>query len=536
LSLNGPIVAAYNILLLVTIISLITRRLGLPSTVTFIFAGVISPIFSLFPLPNFSPEIFVSILLPPIIFHETLRLDVNGVIDDSKCIMTYAFAGTLLTVLGTTIFLKVFLGLGLFEAALLSIIISPTDPVSVINTFNNLGVVKRFRQIISGESLLNDGVAISLYSIIVTIITLGSITPHQAVMIIFNTILGGVLLGIVFGYAAHILFCWTDDKFAGVLISFLVAFGVSWISESVGASSIIATVIAGLIINYRMHKFGGLGRESIDMLKALWEFVGFTVSSIAFIFIGMNLDMPVLLTHYPIIICVFVLIVVTRYLMVYGLAEVIERLGGKKVPKSWRFSLSWLGLRGAVSAVLALGVSSLALPNSELIIVLTFGVVLISNIVQGLSVSSIIRRFEIVGMDEGEEADSRWMRDGYTPLGFERESSKAVKLLFAAPEYFVFDTRLGGWLAFKLEAVQSYINGYLEKNLPTTSGGTLRSALEISASLSSKLSNRIIQARSNYYLSGIHRDEGDASSNPEFIHWFSRQEVQKRAHSAAGKD
>jgi hypothetical protein len=56
------------------------------------------------------------------------------------------------------------------------------------------------------------------------------------------------------------------------------------------------------------------------------------------------------------------------------------------------------------------------------------------------------------------------------------------------------------------------------------------------ASLSLKLSNRIVQARSNYYLSGVHREDGDTSSNPEFIYWFSRQEVQRRAHSNAVKD
>jgi len=486
------------------IISLITRRLGLPSTLTFIFAGVISPIFSSFPLPSISPEIFVSILLPPIIFYETLQLDVDGVIDDSKCIMTYAFAGTLLTIFATTIFLKMFLGLSLIEAVLLGIILSPTDPVSVISTFKNLGVIKRFRQIISGESLFNDGVAIALYSIVVTIITLGQITLPQAGLIVFNTILGGVILGVIFGYTAHTLFCWTDDKFAGVLTSFLLVFGVAWISESVGASSIIATVIAGLSINYRMHKFGGLGRESIDMLEALWEFVSVIVSSIAFIFIGMNLEIPVLLTNFSLIIYVFSFIIVTRVLIVYGLTWVIERLGGEEVPRSWRFCISWSGLRGAVSAVLALGAVSLGLPHSEVILVLTFGVILISNIVQGLSVSNIIRRYGIVDVgdisDERGEEDSQWMTDSYTPLGFKSESSKSVKLLFATPEYFVFDTRLGGWLANKLEVVTSYINGYLDKNLPKISEGTFWSALIILAELSSGLSSRILKARKNYYL------------------------------------
>jgi hypothetical protein len=263
-------------------------------------------------------------------------------------------------------------------------------------------------------------------------------------------------------------------------------------------------VIAGLSINYRMHKFGGLGRESIDMLEALWEFVGFTVSSIAFIFIGMNLEISVLLTNFSLIVYVFSFIIVTRVLIVYGLTRVIERLGGEEVPRSWRFCISWSGLRGSVSAVLALGAVSLGLPHSEVILVLTFGVILISNIVQGLSVSSIIRRYGIVDVgnmcDERDEADSKWMTDSYSPLGFKSESSKTVKLLFAMPEYFVFDTKLGGWLAIWFEVVTSLLHDYLDKKLPKISEGTFWSALLIVVEFSSKLSSRILRARSNYYL------------------------------------
>jgi NhaP-type Na+/H+ or K+/H+ antiporter len=154
--------------------------------------------------------------------------------------------------------------------------------------------------------------------------------------------------------------------------------------------------------------------------------------------------------------------------------------------------------------VLALGAVSLGLPHSEVILVLTFGVILISNIVQGLSVSSIIRRYGIVDVgsmcDEGNEADSKWMRDSYTPRGFKSESSKLVKLLFATPEYFVFDTKLGFWLAIWFELITSYLHDYLDKKLPKISEGTFWSALLILVEFSSKLSSRISKARRNYYL------------------------------------
>jgi NhaP-type Na+/H+ or K+/H+ antiporter len=319
-----------------------------------------------------------------------------------------------------------------------------------------------------------------------------------------------------------------------------MAFGVSWISESIGASSVIATVIAGLMINYRMHKFGGLGRESIDMLEALWEFLGFTVSSIALIFVGMNINIPVLLENYYLIICIFVFIIGTRFLIVYGLAEIIERSGGEKLPYNWRFCLSWSGLRGAISAVLALGVSSLVAINSDVIIVITFGLVLFSNVVQGLSISGIVRRFAIIDSkgtsDEIEKGSSVWMRDRYISLGFKKESSRAEKLLFALPEYFVFETRFGSWIAFKLEGVHSYINGYLNNTIPKTSGGALRRTLLFTASLSSMLSKRIYQAKKNYYINGGLAGEKYRAYDREVKHQFSRSDVIKSARSSATKD
>jgi CPA1 family monovalent cation:H+ antiporter len=208
------------------------------------------------------------------------------------------------------------MGFSILEALLLGVIIAPTDPVAVINVFQEVGVVKRFQLIVCGEALLNDGVAIALYSIIVTVVTLGTITLTGIARIAAIAILGGVLLGVVFSYAAHTLFCWTDDKFTVVLISFLVAFGVFWISETIGASGVIATVTTGLIINYRTHAFGGIGRSSFEMLEALWEFVGFAASSIAFIFIGANLDVSVLFSNLAPVLYLFGFLLISRYLCI----------------------------------------------------------------------------------------------------------------------------------------------------------------------------------------------------------------------------
>ena len=298
------------------------------------------------------------------------------------------------------------LNFALIESIILGIIISPTDPVSVIYTFKEMGVVHKFQRIVSGESLFNDGVAIVFYSIIISIISLGTLTFLDIIRISSIAILGGVILGVLSGFAAHLLFRWTEDKYAKVLISFLVAFGVFRMAEGVGASGILAVVTAGLIINYRLTKLGGLSEESLETLEVLWEFIGFAASSIAFIFIGTNLVPAVFLSNVGPIILLYAFILLSRYAIVHGLAELLQIVRGKEIPKNWRMGIFWSGLRGAVSIVLVTGIGSVALPNSEAIIALTFGVVIISNLVHGPTIPFIIKYLKISAQDlSGPELD-----------------------------------------------------------------------------------------------------------------------------------
>ena len=530
MELQGQFQAIYNILLVVTLISLATRRFKLSSSLTFILAGVMSTIMTSFPLPHLSPEIFTSLLLPPILFQETLHLNIRGVVDDSKPILGFAVVGTLLTLVAVGVFLNVFMGFSILEALLLGVIIAPTDPVAVINVFQEVGVVKRFQLIVCGEALLNDGVAIALYSIIVTVVTLGTITLTGIARIAAIAILGGVLLGVLFSYAAHTLFCWTDDKFTVVLISFLVAFGVFWISETIGASGVIATVTTGLIINYRTHAFGGIGRSSFEMLEALWEFVGFAASSIAFIFIGANLDISVLFSNLAPVLYLFGFLLISRYLMVHLLRYLIEKIGGRSIPSNWTLGLSWSGLRGAVSVVLALGVYSLALPNSEVIVAMTFGVVLVSNVIQGLSISEVVKRTNLSTQEDtehGEEEPLQWMNDNYSSKGFRNEANRIEKILFSAPEYFVFETRLGTWILLRLHHILEFINMYTATRIPKAQGGLIRRGFEASTDIISSLLTQMTRARRNYYWEREKMITSERGTRPSSLYQIRKRQVDK---------
>ena len=406
----GQFDAIYNILILVVIITLIARQINFPSTIAFIFAGLLAAAVPRLPLPELSPEIFLSILLPPILFTETLTLDIDGLIDDSDTILSYALPGTLLVVATIGAYTHYVFQMSWLEAFMLGIVVAPTDPVSVIATFKRLGVIRRFQLIVAGESLFNDGVAIVVYSLLVTVIEAGSITGIEILTTTIIKVFGGIILGYVAGYIVHLIFCWTDDLYIKTLLTFIIAFGVFRLAEQFQSSGVIAVVLAGLILNYRCRNFGGVDEKGEEVLEIMWEFVGFIASSFAFIFIGVSLDLE-LLSHFMLqILALSIVSVIFRYGMIDIIARFLERYRSKRIPQNWRIGMTWSGLRGAVSVVLILGITGINLPNEELLLALTYGIVLSTNVIQGLSMPLIINRLnlfsstrQIIEEEESEE-------------------------------------------------------------------------------------------------------------------------------------
>ena len=391
----GQFDAIYNILILVVIITLIARQINFPSTIAFIFAGLLAAAVPRLPLPELSPEVFLSILLPPILFTETLTLDIDGLIDDSDTILSYAVPGTVLVVTAIGLYTHYVFQVSWLEAFMLGIVVAPTDPVSVIATFKRLGVIRRFQLIVAGESLFNDGVAIVVYSILITVIEAGAISGIEILTTTIIKVFGGVILGYVAGYIVHLIFCWTDDLYIKTLLTFIIAFGVFRLAEQFHASGVIAVVLAGLILNYRCRNFGGVSEKEEETLEIMWEFVGFIASSFAFIFIGVSLELE-LLSHFMLqILALSIVSVIFRYGMIDLIARFLERYRSKRIPQNWRIGMTWSGLRGAVSVVLILGITGINLPNEQLLLALTYGIVLSTNVIQGLSMPLIVNSLNL---------------------------------------------------------------------------------------------------------------------------------------------
>lgn len=391
----GQFDSIYNILLMVVVITLIARQINFPSTIAFIFAGLLAASVPRIPLPDLSPEIFLTLLLPPILFTETLTMDVDGLIDDSDTIMAFAVAGTALMVTAIALYTHLVFSLTWMEALILGVIIAPTDPVSIITTFKRLEVIKRFQLIVAGESLFNDGFAIVIYSILLVVVEAGTITAGEVLTMTIIKIFGGAILGYVAGYLVHLIFCWTEDLYVETLLTFIIAFGVFRLAEAFHSSGVIAVVMAGLILNYRVRNHGGIDEKGEETLEIMWEFIGFIASSFAFIFIGVSFEAELLVTYALPIIALSIVSMIFRFLITELISRFLEKYRGKRIPWNWRVGMTWSGLRGAVSVVLVLGITGVNFANEQLLLALTFGIVLSTNVIQGLTMPWIINRFEL---------------------------------------------------------------------------------------------------------------------------------------------
>jgi CPA1 family monovalent cation:H+ antiporter len=391
----GQFDSIYNILLMVVVITLVARQINFPSTIAFIIAGLLAASVPRIPLPDLSPEVFLTLLLPPILFTETLTMDVDGLIDDSDTIMAFAVAGTALMVTAIALYTHLIFNLTWMEAFILGVIIAPTDPVSIITTFKRLGVIKRFQLIVAGESLFNDGFAVVIYSILLVIVEAGTISAGEVLALTVIKIFGGAILGYVAGYLVHLIFCWTEDLYVETLLTFIIAFGVFRLAEAFHSSGVIAVVIAGLILNFRCRNHGGISEKGEETLEIMWEFVGFIASSFAFIFIGVSLEVQLLATYALPIIALSIVSMIFRFLMTELISRFLEKYRGKRIPWNWRVGMTWSGLRGAVSVVLVLGITGVNFANEQVLLALTYGIVLGTNVIQGLTMPWIINRFRL---------------------------------------------------------------------------------------------------------------------------------------------
>ncbi len=370
-------------------------------------------VLSFFPNPfifDVSSDFILAILVPPLLFEATLQIKWNRLRRDIVPILLLAVVGTLVGTIIVGEIITWVLDIPLLAALAFGALISATDPVAVISFFRTLGVSKRLGLLVEGESLLNDGVAIVLFSMAVGFAAAGINPAEQGI-----SILGQAL--VEFFRVAWVVWAWgwylgyvvsygilknVDDHLIETTTTVALALGAYVIAESFHVSGILAVVAAGLMVG----NIGTLNTSPTTRLtlENFWEFSAFVANSLVFLFLGLEIEISQFWPNVIPIIVAVLAVLLSRAIVVYGIISIYSRVTSlpQKIPMSYRHVMFWGGLRGAISLALALTLTGDVFGDTfaKEMQVMTFGVVLFTLLVQGTTIESLIRRLRLAEKPE----------------------------------------------------------------------------------------------------------------------------------------
>ena len=335
---------------------------------------------------NFS-SLVLDGMLGFLLFASALQLDVHALAKRRWGIFLLAFLSTALSALfvGGLIygaFQLLGLALPLVYAFVFGALISPTDPVAVEGLLGEAGLPESLQTVISGESLLNDGVGIVLFTVVLSLAsTQAEITAGAVLLDLLREAGGGVLLGLALGFVTTVLIKRADDFSITILLTLAVATGGYALALALGVSGPITMVTAGLIIGNSLHR-----QPDRKYLDAYWNVTNDALNASLFVLIGLEVlvvpfDRNALLAA----LIAIPLVLLSRYVSV-SLALIPVRIF-ITIPRSSLTLLTWAALRGGIAIALALSIPGG--PERDLILVMTYGVVIFSVLVQGLSIKRV---------------------------------------------------------------------------------------------------------------------------------------------------
>jgi CPA1 family monovalent cation:H+ antiporter len=301
--------------------------------------------------------------------------------------------GVLLATIVTGYLVHWALGLPILIALLFGAIISATDPISVLAIFKTLNINKRLSVLIEGESLLNDGTAVVVFQILLTAVAGGGLSLGKGIGQFLLAVIGGAALGLVMGYSASKITQTIDDPEVEITLTTIVAYGSYLLASSLHLSGVIATASAGLIVG-NIGANRGMSARTRAALESFWEYLAFVMNSLVFLLIGLEVHVDSLGRAWSAVLFAIAAVLIGRVLSVYSLVP-LSNLLAEKISLRWQHVFVWGGLRGALALALALSLDN-GFPYRARLLDLTFGVVIFSILVQGLTTKPLLRGLGLV--------------------------------------------------------------------------------------------------------------------------------------------
>ena len=421
------------IFVLAAAVGIFVAKVGnFPYTIALLLAGLaISVIgFLLFPEADrlidiqLTHDLIFLVLLPPLLFEGAATTDLERFRRNLGPILALAVVGLIVAVVLLGVAGQALFGFPLLVALLFASMALPTDPVSVLALFEELGAPERLSVLVEGESLINDGVGVVLFLTFLGLVQEGRtveflLEPGELARTVLEIVvvsIGGLVVGLVLGYAVYSVMANLDDQMTEIVLTFILAYGSFLVAEHVLArvigfhlSGVIATVVAGLFIGNRGAEYAMSPQTQISIFNSL-DTAAFIVNTFIFITIGATTPISQLVTHGQLILLAIPLVLLARAAVVYPLSSLANRLNtdSPDISLSYQHILVWGGLHGSIPIALVLGLpttlaSGEPFPFYAELRAMVFGVAAFSLVVQGLTMGRLLDRLGVATRSESEE-------------------------------------------------------------------------------------------------------------------------------------
>jgi CPA1 family monovalent cation:H+ antiporter len=407
--------------------ALISSRTKVPHTIVLVGFGIVISLLSfagveIVNIQHFriDPNLLIDFVIPPLIFEAMMNVDYKQFKAVRVSALLLATVGVVLATLAGGLIIMYIAGLPLLVAFAFAALIAPTDAAIVIEIFKRVRVPKILSTLMESEAAFNDSTGAIVFSSIIAIAfassgnaILGSASPSFSSSSLSNTAItvhngsinlsianeaihfivvffGGAGIGLAIAAATHRLHPLMNDPFSETSLTIATVFGSVVLANSLGVSGLVAVAVAGLYFgNVTVKKEVTMSKNVRAFTFTFWEMTAFFASSAAFLYLGISMNIVDVAEHLPIIVLSFIAVLAARAAAIYPMLAATTRFIGEKIPMTWRHVIMLGGMRGAISVAL---VASLPPSNFKSILqTLTFGVVLLSLVIQYIALSKYVR-------------------------------------------------------------------------------------------------------------------------------------------------
>ncbi|MDQ6830233.1 MAG: cation:proton antiporter [Gemmatimonadota bacterium] len=390
---------AFIILLLVaTLVAALTRRLRIPFTIALVVVGLALGALDLVAVPALSKDLLFAGFLPGLLFEAAYHLKAEEFWRNKLAIIVLAVPGVVVAIALTAALVLAAAAAGWLpsigwrQALVFAALIAATDPIAVVALLRELGVARRLQVLVEGESLLNDGTAVVLFTLALAVASGASTATPSPLRLLGSFALmvgGGAGVGILVAFCITWLMRRVDDPATEITLTTIAAYGAFALAEWLGISGVIATVASGMVCGTYAERMA-MSPSTRAAVIGFWSYLSFMLNSIVFLLLGLQVHLRTLANAWLAVLLSFLAVSIGRAIMIFGVSALL-RPTRERLPGGWPTFLVVGGLRGALSMVLALSLPD-SFPYRDRIVITTFGVVILSILVQGSAAAVITRR------------------------------------------------------------------------------------------------------------------------------------------------